>query len=251
MTLLEVYNNVLIEQNKNEAPSMLLEDFNYFFQKAVYKTTEDEYVAYGTHQIITDDLLHIKRDVDITTFALKAGTMQEATYDITLPEDYYHILGCTLKYKKTYTNRCNKTVDKIFIQGVAKLKENMSTGIAQNYYFKPSWKTPYYFFNSKSVSLQATNKQNPYPISMELRCGDNHTDYTPLQLHVDYIRIPKKYILTSNDIESETDNSMILEYSENMCYKIINNIMLLVLENTSDARLQSNVSINKPQTPVR
>lgn len=35
MTLLEVFEATLIEINKVKAPSLLLEDFNYFINKAV------------------------------------------------------------------------------------------------------------------------------------------------------------------------------------------------------------------------
>lgn len=36
MTSRQMYEAVLIEMNKVEAPSMLLEDFNYFINKAIY-----------------------------------------------------------------------------------------------------------------------------------------------------------------------------------------------------------------------
>lgn len=35
MTLRQLYEYVLIECNKKEAPPLLLEDFNYFFNKAI------------------------------------------------------------------------------------------------------------------------------------------------------------------------------------------------------------------------
>jgi hypothetical protein len=36
MTSKQMYEAVLVEMNKVEAPSMLLEDFNYFINKAIY-----------------------------------------------------------------------------------------------------------------------------------------------------------------------------------------------------------------------
>jgi hypothetical protein len=35
MTARQVYEAMLVELNKTEAPSLLLEDFNYFFNKAI------------------------------------------------------------------------------------------------------------------------------------------------------------------------------------------------------------------------
>ncbi len=37
MTLLQIYEAVLVEINKDEAPVILLEDFNYLYKKAVYQ----------------------------------------------------------------------------------------------------------------------------------------------------------------------------------------------------------------------
>lgn len=36
MTIREIYEGVLIEINKVQAPNLLLEDFNYFLNKAIY-----------------------------------------------------------------------------------------------------------------------------------------------------------------------------------------------------------------------
>ena len=36
MTARQVYEGTLVEMNKVQAPSLLLEDFNYLFNKAIY-----------------------------------------------------------------------------------------------------------------------------------------------------------------------------------------------------------------------
>lgn len=46
MTAREVYEAMLIELNKVEAPSMLLEDFNYLFNKAIYQYINKRYNIY-------------------------------------------------------------------------------------------------------------------------------------------------------------------------------------------------------------
>lgn len=252
MTLREVYHGLLVEQNKNEAPSLLLEDFNYFVKKAIYKTIDDEYTAYEMHQIITDDLQYIKKSEIVTVFPKLTNAFESATYQITLKSDYYHLLGVVLKYKKLGINKCGKVSDKIYKKGVAKLRSDMFTGAVSNYYFRPSWKCPFYFFNSSiPQNVLPINEDNPLPISFELRCGDDDINYQPLQLYYDYLSVPKEYVLTQTHIDADTDTSPILEFNESMCFKILNNLTMLVFENTSDNRLQSNVSINKPQATAR
>ena len=43
MTAREVYEGVLIELNKVDAPTMLLEDFNYLFNKSIYQYVNKKY----------------------------------------------------------------------------------------------------------------------------------------------------------------------------------------------------------------
>jgi hypothetical protein len=41
---------MLVELNKVEAPSILLEDFNYFFNKAITRYINKKYNIYDTNQ---------------------------------------------------------------------------------------------------------------------------------------------------------------------------------------------------------
>ena len=53
MTELDLYKNALIEINKLEAPSMLLEDYNYFINKAIQQYVNKVYNRYDTSQQTT------------------------------------------------------------------------------------------------------------------------------------------------------------------------------------------------------
>ena len=60
MTSKQAYNGVLIELNKTSAPSLLLEDFNYFFNKAISQYINKRYNIYDINQQTTDDLRVLK-----------------------------------------------------------------------------------------------------------------------------------------------------------------------------------------------
>ena len=60
MTLRTLYDNLLIELNKVEAPSLLLEDFLYFANKAVQQYINKVYNRYDINQQSTDDLRTLK-----------------------------------------------------------------------------------------------------------------------------------------------------------------------------------------------
>lgn len=60
MTERQLYDNVLSELNKVEAPSMLLEDFIYFANKGVQQYVNKVYNRYDVNQQSTDDLRALK-----------------------------------------------------------------------------------------------------------------------------------------------------------------------------------------------
>ena len=60
MTLKQVYEALLVEMNKVEAPSLLLPDFNYLVNKAVLQYINTRYNIYDANQQTTDDLRVLK-----------------------------------------------------------------------------------------------------------------------------------------------------------------------------------------------
>lgn len=66
MTSRDLYENALTELNKIEAPSLLLEDYNYFINKAVQQYINLTYAKFELDQQSTDDLRVLK-----TTTVLK------------------------------------------------------------------------------------------------------------------------------------------------------------------------------------
>jgi hypothetical protein len=60
MTARQLYDGVLIELNKENAPNILLEDFNYFANKAINNYINKRYNIYDVNQQTTDDLRVLK-----------------------------------------------------------------------------------------------------------------------------------------------------------------------------------------------
>ena len=66
MTLRTLYDNLLIELNKVEAPNLLLEDFLYFANKAVQQYINIAYNKYDVSQQSTDDLRTLKQTLKLS-----------------------------------------------------------------------------------------------------------------------------------------------------------------------------------------
>jgi hypothetical protein len=90
---------------------MLLEDFNYFINKAVNQYINKKYNVYDVNQQSTDDLRVLKATMVLeVTKTTKYGhnvsgdvtgstSLYGATYEAYLPQDYLHMLNCICNYK--------------------------------------------------------------------------------------------------------------------------------------------------------
>ena len=56
MTAREIYEAVLIEVNKENAPQFTVEEFNYLINKAVLALVNEKYNFYSANQQLSDDL---------------------------------------------------------------------------------------------------------------------------------------------------------------------------------------------------
>lgn len=191
MTIREFYDKTLIELNKVEAPSLLLEDFNYFANKAVQQYTNKIYNRYDTTQQTTDDLSALKTtvrlNINVDTEFGAAAPFESKTYYCELPPDYLHLLNCIVEFTGSGEGTCTSVNKK---QSMARrLTSDMYPSIIRNVYFRPSYKCPYYFINNATKELvndfelnlkRILNPSEPEEnytdnLRMEIRCGNSST----------------------------------------------------------------------------
>ena len=245
MTIRDLYDAALIEINKLEAPSMLLEDYNYFINKAIQQYINKAYNRYEINQQATDDLLSLRSSAspDITTVNDESTAM--------LPDNYWHVLNCVIEFEKTGSTTGCKSESKNMLQPARKLTAEIYPAIINNAYFKPSYKNPYYSINSRTVENNILDSIiNPCDDKIEteknvkLNLMVGKVKYEPITVFVNYLRTPEKVYLKEDDLYGE-DRTKEMEFPDYVCYEIINEFVKLLLENTADPRLSTNVPINQ------
>ena len=252
MSIRDAYENCLIELNKVQAPSLLLEDFVYMFNKAVQQYINTRYLQFETKQQLTDDLRVLLMH---TEYLKDPNPMLDQLPDlptVKLPRDYMHILNCQIEFRSVGKGCKNGS---IITTGVNKVDTNNWPHIISNYYMKPSVKQPYYYIINKAEPvLDGTYREDTFTSGQ--RCGNSVTpvmemkygsdkNYEVHKVHVDYLRNPKYYSLTPADLDDYTDASEVLEFPDYVAYEIINTLVKIILENSSDInRMQSHVAAN-------
>ena len=168
MTARQLYEGVLIELNKENAPNILLEDFNYFANKAVNNYVNKRYNIYDINQQTTDDLRVLKatamlkpKKVPDYIGLTMAGDDRMATYEVVMPTDYLHILNCICVYKVNKTYKCYNAGD-TWRSPATRLTADMYSQVLDNFWNKPTYKRPYYYIHN--VNTSNTIPTNPYGV---------------------------------------------------------------------------------------
>lgn len=155
MTARQVYEAVLIEMNKVQAPSLLLEDFNYLFNKAINQYINKKYNIYDISQQTTDDLRVLKSSCILTVTETQESPVSVtaknalwgAIYEFELPQDYLHLLNCICNYKVTKPFKCYNAES--YVQFPAtRLTADLWSQVINNFYMRPMYKRPYYYINN-------------------------------------------------------------------------------------------------------
>ena len=369
MTARQVYEGVLVELNKVNAPSLLLEDFNYLFNKAIYQYINKKYNIYDINQQLTDDIRVLKATailpVQQVTSAYGSNTSGNvtgknslfgATYEVILPTDYLHLLNCVCNFHVAKKFKCYD--EDTYVQfGATRLTSDIWSQIINNFYMRPSYKRPYYYIHNVNqyntvptnpiqsgtyTPRQTTTTANNYPtgtydsnnaplyyvtsttdsgdpviingqyiksgndqlyyvhtssslpngllsgtdanskfqfsngqitninlsrsllsnndlvekdaavrygnaseVRLEIRAGKDQSLFKLEDVYVDYLKAPQHIRLTQEQLDYTEDFSQMMEFPDYVCQEIINELVKLVMENSGDPRLQSNIAVNQ------
>lgn len=364
MTSRQLFEYALLELNKSQAPSLLLEDYNYFMNKTILQYINKIYNSYDINQQRTDDLRVLKSSAVLPASLAVAYTdmaLYNAVYETDLPDDYLHILNCVVEYTVARTFKCYNFGDIVHF-GARRLTADMFSQIINNYYMRPTYKAPYYFINNVNIqnTFPTTDNQEPLggefiknssafttitdgltyviggitfsfvtspnpaiptqvkvgannpesilnlfnkvnsstegnltildynytsttlevfskdsiiiggtsintttvinsrrqkseqlrygnrsKVRMEIRYGKDNSLFVLNKIYIDYLKAPQFIRLTQSEIDEVVDNSQILEFPDYVCQEIVNGLIWLLLENSSDPRLQTNIPINQ------
>lgn len=163
MTSRQLYEAVLIELNKENAPNILLEDFNYFANKAINQYINKRYNIYDINQQTTDDLRVLKATTILTPTRVSSydalSLATNATYEVILPQDYLHMLNCICIYDVDQTYKCYNKGD-TWRCAATRLTADAYSQVLDNFWNRPTYKRPYYYIHN--VNANAKIPTNPY-----------------------------------------------------------------------------------------
>ena len=90
---------------------------------------------------------------------------------------------------------------------------------------------------------------NASTVRCEIRYGKDNSVFELQSIHIDYLKSPQHLRLTQTQLDSTRDTSQMMEFPDYVCQEIINGLVKLVMENSSDPRLQTNIPVNQTIAP--
>ena len=214
MTSRQVFEYALVELNKVQAPSLLLEDYNYFINKAINQYINRVYNLYDINQQKSDDLRVLKSSAVLTpSLTTNYGTPTTAalfnkTYEVDLPDDYLHILNCVVEYTVSKNFKCYNANETVHF-GAKRLTADMFSQIINNYYMRPSYKNPYFYINNVNIT-------NTFP-TLDTTVT-NRVDYSPEVILSESGSEPELNQGGTNYIFAESTDGSSVEKTPNLRY---------------------------------
>ena len=278
MTVRQMYEYALIELNKLKAPSMLIEDYIYLLNKAIQQYINLVYNRAEYNQQSSDDLSFLQ-----TTHEIKVGeitpkvTDNDTIWTLDLPSDYVHMLNCIATFtggSDGRAKRCSGSEDKSKVVSslCRRLTADIYPDVLRNYYLRPSHKNPYwYIINSTSQGEKVSNEskyntenvqdsssmdyryiymkdrgdRTAHQSTVNIEIHSGKSDWVLDKIYITYIKAPMYVSMTEDEVLGIVDKTQNLEFPDYVCYEIINILVKLVMENSSDPRLQTNMPINQ------
>ena len=188
MTAKQVFAATEIELSKVQAPNLKLNEFNYLFNKAINQYINKVYNVYDLNQQTTDDLRVLKATAYLTPYKwdINKGTsgstvgnstsalhnssatansylssahssiqsLHGATYEVSLPIDYLHLLNCTCIYYVAKTKDCWDAGSYIEIPATRLTADSWAT-VLSDIYNRPSPMKPYYYIHNQNAGTTA------------------------------------------------------------------------------------------------
>lgn len=184
MTARQVWEAILVETSKQRVQPMLLEDFNYLFNKTILMYIDKVYHSFGVNQKIDDNMrvLVSSAKLDADQGGLKKATwysneffngLSGAYYEVNLPLDYLHILNVMGVFEVMEQKDCYDKGEYI-TRPCVRMTSDISSIVQEDFYNRPSIRKPYYFIKNVNVNLDVPT--NPYTGGESLSREETGTD---------------------------------------------------------------------------
>ena len=214
----EIYEAFLIELDRYQSPDMQVIDFLHFWNTAVYDFIEGELVGFEMTNTVSDRLRMISHKRE---FPLNSDFCGTPVKSLLIPQEYFRLFGVkgVFKYARDF-GFIHKKGD-AFERSFKKMTADIDGFTADNRFYKPSSKRPYYEIIDNSIRFLYEDELKP---STELYIE---------KITLRYIKHPVPLAL-SDDFGSYNESPFPIDVNR----LILKIAVILAMGTTEDQRIQ-------------
>lgn len=239
-TARQAYIDILIELVKEESPTLYLEDYLYYFNKAISEYMKTRYEMFETNQQLADDMRAWKKSFPATSLETPISSIyKEKTVNgkVVKTEEYRHLLSCIIGVQiDRPISKCEQRPGTTVSYKVTRMSSEIKAGLLGNKYLEAKFYRPYFEIIDNTIKIYVGDI-DPKRIKIS-------------SISIEYITQPLLVDLTEEQIEADLDTSQVLEFSTEVGEEIIKLALRLILERGSDPRLQSHAAVNQSISDV-
>lgn len=231
------YIDILTELNKEEAPTLYLEDYVYYYNKSISEYMKARYELFEVNQQLSDDMRCWKKEFITNSLNIPINTIGTAN-----GHSYRHLVSCIVDIELSRpVPSCSQPANTTKSYKVTRMSSGIKAGILNNDYLKPTFYRPYFEIIDNKIVIDL---------------GDIDTKSVKISsIRIEYLKQPVYVDLTECEISpvgtpgcdktTEDDTSQVMEFTEDVGDEIKKIALKLIMERGMNARMQSNVAVNQ------
>jgi hypothetical protein len=238
LTARQAYIDILTELVKEEAPTLYIEDYLYYFNKAISEYMKTRYEVFETNQQLADDMRSWKKSYQASSLEIPISSIFKAVPGKTVKTDEYrHLLNCIINVTISRPiSKCDQRPGTTVPYKVTRMSSEIKAGLLGNKYLEAKFYRPYFEIIDNKIKINV---------------GDIDPKRVKIStITIEYLSQPALVDLLEDEIEKDTDTSQVLEFSKEVGEEIIKVALKLILERGSNPRLQSNIAVNQSISDV-
>ena len=240
ITARQVYINILTELVKEEAPTLYLEDYNYYYNKAISEYMKTRYELFEVNQQLADDMRVWKKTFSSSSLSIPIDSIfksETVAGEVVKSAFYRHLLSCVVKvYLARPITKCDQKTDTEELYKVVRMSPEIKAGLLGNKYLEPTFYRPYYEIMDNTVKVDVGKIDQAKAVVKGVT--------------IEYLCQPVVVDLTEEQITEDVDESQVLEFPSEVGEEITKLALKLILERGSNPRLQANVMVNQTISDV-
>ena len=235
-TARQAYIDILTELVKEETPVLYLEDYVYYYNKAISEYMKLRYEKFEVTQQLTDDLRSWKKLYEATKTVINIDDIGKKVTDaegkVVLIDPYRHLLNCIVNTDTFRPDKhCQGGGSTSGSYKARRMTSDMKAGMLGNEYLKPQFYRPYYDILENKLTIDLGNSSDP--------------NIKSSIIHIEYLKQPDFVDLTIDQVDAEEDTSQVLEFPQDVYEEILKQALKLILERGMNPRLQSHTGVNQ------